>query len=282
MSKISRMARNEIGKHAFMVIVTVALMLPIVWIVGCGLRTAQDFFQPPHTFFPRRWTFENFAAVFSEYPQIKDYYANSIVISGVVVPVTVLISCLAGYGFARLHFPGRDIIFWAMAVTMYFPVGIARTFSIYELTDWMGLIDTRLGLILPYLSLGLVVYIFVLRGNFQEIPVELEDAARIDGASALGVFVRIMLPLARNGIIVVAVLALINVWGEYILAMYLTTQRAVPLAYGLTFMQQSLGVDATFPYIAAVYSLSALPMILIFLILQPWFMKGLMSGALKM
>jgi ABC-type glycerol-3-phosphate transport system permease component len=282
MVRISRSTWNEIGKHVFMVVVAAVLMLPILWIIGSALRSAQDFFQPPHSFFPRRWTLQNFAAVFTEYPQIKDYYLNSIVIAVVVVPITVVISCLAGYGFARLHFPGRNIIFWAMAITMYFPVGIARTFSIYELTDRMGLIDTRLGLILPYLSLGLVVYIFVLRGNFQEIPVELEDAARIDGASAVGVFLRIMVPLARNGIIVVAVLALIRVWGEYILALYLTTQQAVPLAYGLTFMQQSLGVDASFPYIAAVYALSALPMILIFLVLQPWFMKGLMSGALKM
>jgi ABC-type glycerol-3-phosphate transport system permease component len=155
-------------------------------------------------------------------------------------------------------------------------------FSIYELTDQMGLLDTRLGLILPYLSLGMVVYIFILRGIFQEIPSELEDAARIDGASAFGVFIRIMLPLARNGVIVVGVLTFIRAWGEYLLPYFLTTQDAIPLAYGLTFMRQAYGIDSSFPYLAAVYSCSVLPAILVFFVLQPWFMKGLMAGALKM
>jgi ABC-type glycerol-3-phosphate transport system permease component len=279
--RIRRGTWLEASKHAFVLATIVVALLPIIWVCTSALRATKDFYRLPQSFFPREWTLGNFALAFHDYPQLWDYFANTVVICAVVVPASVLVCSLAGYAFARLPFPGRNKIFWFLVATMFFPVGIARIFSIYELTAKMKLLDTRLGLILPYSSSGLVAYIFILRGMFQEIPRELEDAAHIDGASAFRVFTQIMVPLARNGIVVVGVLSLIGTWGEYILARYLTSQRAVPLAYGMTFMQAALGIDSSFPVLSSVYVFAVLPIIAIFAILQPAFMKGLMHGALK-
>src|SRR5919204_6945400 len=150
----ARSLANETGKHLFLATVTLALLVPVIWVFTSALRSIPDFFRLPPSFFPREWTLVNFAAVFTQYPQTRDYYLNSALISAAVVPLTMTICCLAGYGFARLEFPGRNQIFWALVVTMYMPIGIARIFSIYELTAALHLLDTRLGLILPYLSLS--------------------------------------------------------------------------------------------------------------------------------
>jgi multiple sugar transport system permease protein len=164
---------------------------------------------------------------------------------------------------------------------MFFPLGFTRLFSIFEIARTLKLHDTRLGLILPYLSISIVMYTFILKQNFLEIPLELEDAARIDGCSELQIFLRIMVPLAREGIVVVAVLCFITVWGEYLYAVTLTLDKARTLPVGLSMLTETTGGETAFNILAAAYSLAILPAIVLFIASQRVFMRGLTKGALK-
>jgi ABC-type glycerol-3-phosphate transport system permease component len=188
---------------------------------------------------------------------------------------------MAGYGFARLRFPGRNAIFWILISTIFLPLEFPRLFTIFELTwDWR-LTDTRTGLILPYLSMGLIVYIFIMRNIFLDIPMELEDAARIDGCSTFGTFFNIMLPLAAPGLVMVTVLCFLGVWGEFLLAATLTHVKALTLPVALTMAVSETQGDTVMTTLATAYVLAMIPPFVIYLTLNRWFRAGLSHGALK-
>ncbi|MCC7353960.1 MAG: carbohydrate ABC transporter permease [Anaerolineae bacterium] len=246
-----------------------------------SFRTYQDFSQLPPTFFPRVWTINNYLTLFSKNVPLMSFYLNSVVIAAITVPAVVLMSSLAGYGFARLRFPGRDTIFWIMISTLFLPLGLPRLFTIFELTWKMGLMDTIWALILPYLSMGLVVYIFIMRNIFLEIPQELQDAARVDGCSPLGVFRTIMLPLAAPGLVMVAVLYFLAVWGEFLLAATLTYAKGMTLPVALVVATSETQGDTVLTTLATAYILAMIPPLLIYLTLNRYFQAGLARGALK-
>ena len=275
------MKARIVPKHVFLIFTTVVIIVPFLWILFVALKPLQEALGYPPTFFPQNPSFANFIYVVTRFSDLRRYYWNSIVISAVVVPSITLIVCLAGYSFARLRYPGRDRLFWILVITMFFPLGFTRLFTIFEITSALKLQDTKLGLILPYLSLNLVLYTFIMRGNFQQIPVELEDAARIDGCSFWQIMGHIIFPLAKNGITVVAILCFINVWSEFLYALTLTTEKAVTLPIGLSMLTETTAGETAFNILAAAYTLAILPPILLFVIFQKYFMRGLTAGALK-
>jgi multiple sugar transport system permease protein len=272
---------SAIAQHTFLVLVSVVVLLQFFWIVSAALKPLAEAVSYPPTFFPHSPTLSNFIYVLTRFTIIKHYYLNSVIVSVVTVPLVMIIACLAGYSFARLRTPGRDKIFWALVATMFFPLSFARLLTVFELTEKLNLFDTKLGLILPYLSLDLVMYTFIMRANFKQIPQELEDAARIDGCSTLQTFLRIMLPLARNGVAVVAVLCFINIWGEYLYAFTLTLDKALTLPVGLSVLNETSGGETAFHILAAGYTLAILPPLALFIVAQRLFMRGLTQGALK-
>lgn len=275
------MKAGTISKHVFLIFITVVIVIPFLWILFVALKPLQEAIGYPPTFFPQNPSFDNFVYVVTRFADLKRYYWNSIVISAIVVPSATFIVCLAAYSFARLRYPGRDRIFWVLVITMFFPLGFTRLFTIFEITNALKLQDTKLGLILPYLSLNLVLYTFIMRGNFQQIPVELEDAARIDGCSIWQILAYIMFPLAKSGITVVAILCFINVWSEFLYALTLTTEKARTLPIGLSLLTETTAGETAFNILASAYTLAILPPILLFVIFQRVFMRGLTAGALK-
>ncbi len=272
---------GRIAQHAFLITITALVLLPVVWIVLVGFKPLKEAVGYPPTFLPRKPTLENFGYVLTRYGDVKRFYRNSLIVTGTVVPIVTAMATLAGFAFARLRFPGRDKIFWALVVTIFFPLAFARLFSIFELTSALGLHDTLLGLIFPYLSIGLVLYTFILRSYFLEIPKELEDAARIDGCSIVRTFTSVMLPLVRDGVAVVAVLAFIQIWGEYLYAITLTLERARTLPVGLSMLVETTAGETAFNILAAAYTLAILPPIILFVLSQRALLKGLYTGGLK-
>jgi ABC-type glycerol-3-phosphate transport system permease component len=257
------------------------IVVPFLWILFVALKPLQEALGYPPTFLPQEPTFQNFVYVVTRFPDLKRYYMNSIIVSAVVVPLVTFVVCMAGYSFARLRYPGRDQIFWVLVITMFFPLGFTRLFTIFEITRALKLADTLAGLMLPYLSLNLVLYTFIMRGNFRQIPVELEDAARIDGCSTWQTILHIMLPLAKSGITVVAILCFITVWDEFLYALTLTTEKARTLPIGLSLLTETTAGETAFNILAAAYTLAILPPVLLFVIFQRVFMRGLTAGALK-
>ena len=270
----------RIARHIVLSLLAVTILLPFAWIVLSSVKTLPEFFKFPPTFWPQAPTLEHYAYVLTRYDLIKRFYLNSLIITPISVVLTVSISVLAGYGFARFRFPFGRAIFWLIVLSLYFPTNITSIFAIFEMTSAMGLQDTKTGLILPYTALHLPIFLFVMYTIFKQIPRELEEAAYIDGASPFQTFFSIMLPLAVTGIVVIIILAFTAIWGEFLLARTLTTDNAMPIGVGLTAIQTNMG-DTEFPILAAAYVGAIVPPVLIFAVLQRWFMRGLLAGALK-
>ena len=201
-----------------------------------------------------------------------------------------MLASLAGYGFARMRFRGRDLIFLALMLSIFIPRS-GGLMALYELMAFLKLRNSLLGLILLFAA-GTPTAIFIMRQSFLAIPREIEEAALIDGASWFQVFWRVALPLVTGGMLVVATLAFVGVWGDYLVTYTLIDRDAqMPISVGIQkvlvksyetalspqFRGQFAGESAN----AAALLFATLPVVVIYAVFQRWFMRGLMEGALK-
>jgi ABC-type glycerol-3-phosphate transport system permease component len=257
-------------------------LAPFIWLLSISLRPVTETYVVPMPLLPSRLTLEHFADMTAMAPQMAIYYRNSFAITGFSVAAIVAISCLTGYAFARLRFPAREPLFWLVVTAMFLPSMIAVT-PLYVLLSDLNLLDSWTSLILPYTGWYLPVSVFIMRGIFESIPREIEDAARIDGASAWQTFWRIMLPLGASGAIVVAIFAFVPIWGEYLFSSTFTsTSNAMPMSVGIKFFEPSPATGKyTFNVATAAALVMFVPSMLVYVTLQKWFTKGLMEGALK-
>jgi ABC-type glycerol-3-phosphate transport system permease component len=267
-------------RHALLLFFVAVIVLPLLWIVASSFKSVPELYRVPTTLLPTQPSADSYRFVLTQVPRLPLYYENSLVVTCVSVFLAGTISCLAGYAFARLEFPGRDQIFWGLVISLFLPTSITSLFAIYELTARLQLLDTWLGLILPYTAGHLIVSTFIMRSVYMSIPGELEDAARIDGCSRLQVFSRIMLPLGGMGLVVTTILNFISIWGEYLVARTLTYEQARTLPVQIALLQPQTG-EWHFNTVTAAYMLMFAPAFVVLAFLQRWFMRGLTEGALK-
>jgi ABC-type glycerol-3-phosphate transport system permease component len=214
-------------------------------------------------------------------PNVLQNFANSIIVTFSTVVITCIIAILAGYALVHVRLPGRWLVLSLLVGTLFFPTRIVSLIGIFQIQNAIGLINTRIGLILPYVTLNLALSILIMRGVFEQISHEIAEAATIDGASSWRTLWQIMLPLAVNGVIVLIIVNFVTAWGEYLLAYTLTNDQAVrtlPVVLATTF--GGFG-EWAWPRLAAIYIMAILPGILGFAIAQQWYMKGMSEGALK-
>jgi len=271
---------STVARQAILALFAAGVLVPLLWIAFSSVKSVPEQYRVPSTFFPHEPTLEGYQFVLQNVPLLPVYYLNSLIVASASTFGTVAIACLAGYSFGRLDFWGRDRVFWGLVISMFLPTSITSLFATYELIDRFGLLDTQLGLILPYTGTGMIFATFIMRSVFMTIPGELEDAARIDGAGPFQTFWRVMLPLAANGLVVILILAFINHWGEYLLARTLTTQKALTLPVVIAGFQPQAG-EWHFSTMAAAYMLMFFPAFVVLAIVQRWFMRGLTEGAIK-
>jgi ABC-type glycerol-3-phosphate transport system permease component len=269
-------------KHTVLISIAFFSLAPILWLIGIAFRPEEQAYTTPMMLLPRSLTLENFRYIFRKVPQMAVLYRNSIIITGVTVASVVIISSLAGYAFAKLKFPGKDVIFWLVMIAMFMPRSMAIP-SLYQLLTRLRLLDTYAGLFLPYTAWWLPLNIFIMRSAFASIPQELEDAARIDGASPFRVYWQVMLPLAASSAVTVAIFTFVPVWGEYLFAFtFTTTVKAMPMGVGIKLLKPgAFSGEWTFPVAASATLATFVPPLLIYIGLQKWFTKGLLEGALK-
>lgn len=270
------------AKHGVLLLGVFISLAPFLWLISISLRPVAETYVIPMPLLPSRLTLEHFADMTAMAPLMAVYYRNSFAITGFSVAAIVAISCLTGYAFARLRFPAREPLFWLVVTAMFLPPMIAVT-PLYVLLSNLNLLDAWAGLILPYTGWYLPVSVFIMRGIFESIPREIEDAARIDGASAWQTFWRIMLPLGASGAIVVAIFAFVPIWGEYLFSStFTTTSNSIPMSVGIKFFEPSPATGKyTFNVATAAALVMFVPSMLVYVTLQKWFTKGLMEGALK-
>jgi len=226
---------------------------------------------PPHPEnYPRAWIASN----------IGQLYWNSIYVSTVSMVVTVAISALAGYGLGRIRFAGRGVVYGIVLIGLTIPLQIALIPLFINLRA-LGLINTRLALIGPYTAFGLAFGIYVMKGFFQELPRELEEAARLDGAGEFRIFAQVMLPLTRPALATVAIFLFLLNWNEFLFALTFITEggmRTLPTGIYALLSSEFYG---NYPILAASLVLFSVPVLVLYFVFQQQFIEGLTAGALK-
>ncbi|MFQ6047855.1 MAG: carbohydrate ABC transporter permease, partial [Phycisphaerae bacterium] len=223
---------------------------------------------------------ENYRVTFQKLEGFDPYYRNSIVLAVAGTFLVLLVGSLAAYGLARFRFLGNRTIFLIFLLTIMVPAEVTLMGQ-FDLLLSIGLYSTLTGLGLSYVAGNLVLTIFLMRNVFASIPQDLVDAATIDGASRWGVFWLVCLPVGANGLAACAILTFLNIWNEFTFALTMTiSDKAMTLPVGITLLQGQWSLQHTGALFATVM-LSFLPMVVVFVLLQKYFVRGLTAGALK-
>lgn len=272
--------RTPLLTHALLIAVAAAFVLPLVWMICVSLKPSAEVLANPPRFFPQQPQVDAYRQVFqSEHFDFLLYARNTLVIAALSLVGMLLSSAIAAYGFARINFPGRRVLFGICLATMMipFPVIMVPTYMIFKELGWIG---TFLPLWVPA-WFGSAFNIFLLRQFFRGIPIELEEAARLDGCSQWGCFWRIILPLSKPALAVVALFHTLAVWNDLVGPLiYLAHQEQFTLALGLQFLQSKSG-DTPWNQLMAAATLIVLPVIVLFLLAQRTFIRGIATTGIK-
>ena len=243
--------------------------------IASSLKTQDQIFKDM-SLIPRGWHFENYYQAWMQGGFGRNFI-NSIFYTTSVVIGIIIISSMAAYAFSRLSFPGKNILFFMFMAAMMIPIP-GSFVPLYVLLTKLHLRNTALGYILCMINVGLSTSIFLLKTFFDKMPKELEDAARIDGCSKLGIWWHVALPLAKPVLAVVVVFNALAVWNEYILALIIFDSKPLmPLQVALMSFQGEF--VTRYPLLMAGLTITALPIILVYLLMQKYIVKGVTQGA---
>jgi multiple sugar transport system permease protein len=262
---------------ALIVMALIITLLPVYWMVNTSLKNQVEVFTSPPTLWPQNLTFANYESLFTR-RHLGTYLFNSLVIVGSAVLLSLLMGSLAGYSLARFGRLQQKLNFWVLAPRMIPPV--ALVVPLFLMLQQIGLINRKLGLILVYTAFNLPFVAWMMRSFFQEIPVDLEEAAMVDGASRLRSFRDIVLPLAAPGLAATAIFSLIITYNEFFFALILTsTPAAATLPVGTAAL---IGKTQTlYGEMAAAGVVAAVPLVIFALLVQRHLVRGLTMGAVK-
>jgi ABC-type sugar transport system, permease component len=277
MSNKSRTA--DLLAYAGLTAVSLFALFPFFWMVSTSLKTDNAVFLFPPRWLPDEWQWGNYARVFTEMPYIR-YFFNSAYIAVLVTAGTCFASALAGYAFARLRFPFKNALFLFLLSGMMIPTEVTAI----PLFTWMSalrLVDTHFPLIVPpMLGAGGMFGVFLVRQFLLTVPVELDEAAKMDGCSAWRTFVSIMLPMMGPVMATVSIFTFLGSWNEFFDPLiYLNSKELFTLPLGLSLLTTDAGVD--WPLLLAASTLSTIPILVVFFFAQNKFIEGIASTGLK-
>jgi len=265
---------------AFMVVYTVT---PMAWMLITSLKTGFAAMQYPPQWWPQEPTLDNYLKLFDARNSVGQdflrYFWNSMFVSLATTALAVFVAVPAAYAFSRFTFPGRTFLFFAVLLRNMFPALIFLV-PLFILMRILGLVNTHGSLILTYLTFGLPLSIWLLKGFYDNIPIQLEQAARIDGATRFQAFLFIVVPLSSPGIIATAIYSFIGAWNEHIYAYtFLSKNDQMTLPVGI---QRFFSENTTdWPGLMAATFLMSVPVVVLFLVLQKYFVRALTEGAVK-
>jgi ABC-type glycerol-3-phosphate transport system permease component len=270
----------DVGAWAGWVVLLLALGIsigPFLYMISMSLMDNQQLFNGTIMAWP--WRFANYPEAWVK-TKIGVLYWNSIYVSTVSMVLTVAISSLAGYGLGRLDFIGKSYIYVLILIGLTIPVQIALIPLFVNLRS-LGLMNTPLALIGPYTAFGLAFGTYIMKAFFEELPRELEEAARIDGANDARIFWQIMLPLTRPALATVSIFLFLQNWNEFLFALTFITDssmRTLPTGIYSLLSNEFYG---NYPLLAAALVLFSLPVLVLYFLFQQQFIEGLTAGALK-
>jgi ABC-type glycerol-3-phosphate transport system permease component len=274
-----RVTIGTILRHVVLIVFMLVIVLPLAWVLLLSIKSIPDAYRPG--LWPQHFDFSHYTYALTNVPTLPRNMLNSVLVTSGTVVITTACAVLGGYALVHLKLAGRALVLALLVASMFFPTRVTSLIAIFETQRTLGLINSTVGLILPYVTLNLALSVFIMRGIFEQISHELVDAARIDGAGAWRTLLQVLLPLTRNGIVVVVMVNFVTAWGEYLLAVTLTNDqevRTLPVVLASAF--GGMGQWA-WPRIAAVYVMAVAPGLIAFALTQRWYMRGLQEGALK-
>ncbi|QVQ52878.1 carbohydrate ABC transporter permease [Spiractinospora alimapuensis] len=268
----------SVGLHLGLVTASLIALLPVVWIVLTSIQP-RHVWQSTSVEVVRDPTFANYLHVLTETPFLR-WFANTLVVAGLTTVVALFLAATTGYAVSRFRFPGMRPLMWSLLITQMFPVAILIV-PLYTVLVRLGLINHHLGLTLTYLTIAVPFCAWMLRGYFDTIPTEIDEAGRMDGLTPFGTFWRLVLPLAKPGLAVVGFFAFITAWGEVAFASaFMIDADNFTLAVGLR-TQFVAERRAEWGYLSAAAVMIAVPALLVFLGAQRHLEGGLTAGATK-
>ncbi len=275
------MSRRTITRTFFdtiAVLILVVMLFPIYWMVSTALKPGKEILSLTPVWFPSHVTFDNFRSAIN-YPFFWNDVVNSLTVVLSVVAISIALAFLAAVSVARFGFRGRTAFVVMVIAVQMVPLN-ALVIPMYLLLDKVGQVDTLLGVIAYYLAIVLPFMVWTLRGFVANVPVDLEEAAMVDGASRVGAFLRIVFPLVAPGLVATAIFGFIQAWNEYIIAyVLLSSSSKQTLTIWLASFTTQHGTD--WGGLMAGATLTALPVVVFFLLVQRHVAGGLTSGAVK-
>jgi multiple sugar transport system permease protein len=265
------------------VAIAVALILtlfPVYWIAGNSFKFDIDIFSVPPQWFPANPTLKHYNAAFIERPFLQ-YGLNSLIIAIATTIVSLVLGTMAGYALARFKYPGQwryQISFWILSTRMMPP--IVTIIPLYLAFNYLDMLNTKWAVVIAYTAFNLPFATWMMRSYFQDLPVELEEAAMVDGDTRWGAFLRVALPLARPGLAATAIFCLIISWNEFLLALILTlTERSQTLPIGIA--GRVTQYNTYWGEISAAGFTACIPIMIFAFIVQKHLVRGLSFGAVK-
>lgn len=271
-------AINNILTYGACVVGSIFVLIPVLWMVSTSLKTEPETFAIPPRWIPETITFASYKAMWVDYPFLY-YFRNSIVVTLIAVAISISISCLTGYGVTRFRFKGKDSFLGFVLLTQMFP-SVMLLVPYYKVLNTYGLDNTLIGLSLVYISFTVPFCSWMMVGYFKTIPLELDEAAIIDGCSRWQAFTKITLPVVIPGVASSAIYAFVTCWNEYMFANLLMADGKLKTV--------SVGIAELNGYYKIMWNdlmassvVASIPLVIGFIFLQKYFIGGLTAGAVK-
>lgn len=269
--------------NVFLVVLTLFSVLPMVWMLLTSIKGQFAALQYPPQWIPASPTLEQYWRLLSPGSEVGReflrYMLNSVLVSAATTILGLIVAVPAAYAFSRFRFPGRNLLFYSVLLRNMFPA-VVFLMPLFVMMRWLGLVNTHASLVLTYLTFGLPLSIWLLKGFYDNIPVQLEQAARIDGASRFQAFLLVVMPLSSPGIIATAIYSFILAWNEYVYALtFLNDETKMTLPVGLQHFFTEYATN--WPGLMAASFIMSVPVVAMFLVLQKYFVRALTEGAVK-
>jgi multiple sugar transport system permease protein len=263
-----------------LLLLMIFVFFPTFWMVSTSFKPNSDAFAVPPKWIPTNFTLKNYQTQINDRAGFRNYFRNGVVVSIATALVSMIVSMPAGYSFARLRFRGKRMLLLIILASQMFPAVII-VITLYSLYRQIHLLDTYYGLVLAFTSFSIPFSVWMLRGFCESVPEEIEEAAFVDGCSRIGLLWRIVIPLIRPGLLAVGLFSFLNAWNNLLFALSLTTRlsmRTIPPGFLLTYVGE---FQYRWSDMFAASVLVTLPTVILFIGLQRFLVRGLMTGAVK-
>ncbi len=268
----------EFFRYLVLIIIVLGVLFPLYWMILSSLKPAEDLFSTNPTLLPERVSLEWYKTVIAN-SNVGQYFLNSFIVATSAMLISLVVTTMGAYSLTRFKYKGRKLILLAVLSSYVFP-SILLLLPLYNILSSLGLLNSFIGIIITHTTITIPYSLWILKSYFQDVPPALEEAGMIDGLTRFGTFIHIVIPVTKPGILSCGLFSFILSWDEYLYAsVFLTESKYKTLTIGI--MEYITSFDVRWGEIMATSTITTLPVLIIFILIQKHFVKGLTAGAVK-